>query len=182
MLQEANEVGLFLGSTCFNDNPVAFFRLYAFLLDELTERMHSTAQKVLRKPFSKQPKSISIWGNVWAKHRLKILLQHHPFIVFLDRVGDDEEQCRRQLEREQVQDRCGNIHPVRVLDQDSLGQLQGTDWELDSRDASLVVVVPPLTTLLIDAVDYFKKFVSLCKENGDALIALESDRFVTGCF
>src|SRR5262245_53204115 len=41
MLQEANEIGLFLSSTCFNDQPVAFFRLYAFLLDEFTDRMRS---------------------------------------------------------------------------------------------------------------------------------------------
>ena len=36
----------------------------------------------------KKPKSVCMWANRWAKHRLQILLQHHPLMAFADQYGE----------------------------------------------------------------------------------------------
>jgi len=181
LLQEANEIGTFLASPALNDYPVTFIRLFIFLLDEFTERLRQVAEKeCLGLPLGKQPRGISIWANNWAKHRTQILLQHHPCIMFLDRMLMTGTECKQRTEAEGMQDQCGETHPCRVFDQDSLGSL--SDGSFDPKEAVAVMVVPPLKDLLVEAIEYFKKFVSLARADRTKLERLESERFQYGCF
>src|SRR5688500_12156253 len=87
LLAEANEVGVFLGGSCFDQYPAAFVRLYLILLSEFVGQLADVA-KQLRIDLGKPPKDVCVWANRWAKHKLHILVQHHPVMLYADRYGD----------------------------------------------------------------------------------------------
>src|SRR5690349_23098677 len=44
LLAEANEIGTFLSTSCFSDEPAAFLRLYLILLSEFSSQLEHAAE------------------------------------------------------------------------------------------------------------------------------------------
>jgi hypothetical protein len=185
LASEATEIGTFLSASCFNDDPVTFFRLYMFLLDEFCERIRKASKEVLDLPIGKEPKRISVWGNRWAKHRLQLSLQHHPMIAFCDRYKTTPGELKKRAEAELGRDRCGNTYPCRAVDTEELGKIFGDgkpNHDYARENFMTMIIVPPLTEFLEDTANYLKDFVRLCKASMPALKKLESEHFRYGCF
>ncbi len=45
LLAEANEIGKFLGATCYSNDPGIFFRLYLILLDEFCAQLEEVGKQ-----------------------------------------------------------------------------------------------------------------------------------------
>ena len=112
LLAEANEIGSFLNSTCFCEKPATFLRLYLLILSEFGSQLEQAA-KLMDLGLSKKPRDVALWANRWAKHRLQILLQHHPLMAFADQYGDAWPEAERRFRTEPRLDDCGNSQPVR---------------------------------------------------------------------
>ena len=184
LANEANEIGSFLQSECFNSQPVTFFRLLLILLDEFCERLHTAGNHVLQIDVGRPPKLLSIWANNWAKHRLQILLQHHPCIIFRDRYGCDLDGIKRMLADDPFQDNCGTTFQCHLIETSNLGELRRQDAIIEraALPCFTVIVVPTLDEFLFPAIDYFERFVSQCLSNMERLKLLESEHFSYGCF
>ena len=124
-----------------------------------------------------------MWANCWAKHRLQILLQHHPLMAFADQYGEAWSQARPRFGGEPLFDRCGNAQPVRIIDTAWLERWNGThrmDPETN-RPGRAIVLVPPMMGFLDEAITYFRSFVDACLSDVDRIRGFESAGFIRGC-
>ncbi len=86
LLSEANEIGAFLAGAGYSEDPAMFFRLYLMILSEFVAQLEG-AGHLMKLGLDKKPRLVSLWANRWGKHRLQILLQHHPLMAFADTYG-----------------------------------------------------------------------------------------------
>ena len=115
LAREADEIGLFLKSPRYGDNPIIFLRLYLILLSEFCGGLSDVANLIGIKVGS-PPKKISVWCNKFAKHRLNILVQHHPLYLFADAYGRAWEKFAPVAPTKCLIDRCGNQRPQALID------------------------------------------------------------------
>lgn len=179
---EAEEIGLFLKSPDFSDRPVTFLRLFLILLSEFTGGLCDVAGLIGVK-LGKPPKDVSVWCNRFAKHRLNILVQHHPLYVFADSYGEAWKAFEPMLPTKCLVDRCGNRRKLALIDYSWLTDSpRASDLTLANADAQAVIVVPPLIQFLDSTMDYFREFVDACVENSELVKRFESAHFNVGCF
>jgi hypothetical protein len=100
-----------------------------------------------KRPGPKQPESISIWTNRYAKHRTAILIQHHAQHLF-----EDETRFSVALNSLRARGR------IAFVDTAWLKTNQGVDLTSANRDQQSVVVVPKLAGFLVDAIGYYGAF------------------------
>lgn len=181
LLAEANEIGGFLSSTCFCEEPATFLRLYLIILSEFGSQLEQTA-KLMNLGLSKKPRDVALWANRWAQHRLQILLQHHPLMAFTDQYGDAWPEAERRFRTELLFDPCGNSQPVRIIDTRWLEQSHGSRMDPDANGTGRgIVLVPPLMGFLDEVIDYFRSFVDACLRDTGKIRRFESSSYVRGC-
>lgn len=181
LLAEANEIGAFLNTTCYSEDPSTFFRMYLFLLSEFTAQLFDI-QKLLSLGIGKKPTLISIWANHWAKHRLQILLQHHPLIVFADSHGENWCTVETRIRSEQFIDKCGNKHSTVIIDNEWLSENNDKTLRSEANGPGKpIVVIPPMMEFLEEAIGYFRKFVDACVKDSDKIRRFESSSYQIGC-
>jgi hypothetical protein len=181
LLAEANEVGGFLNSTCFCEEPTTFLRLYLVILSEFGSQLEQAA-KLMGLGLSKKPRDVALWANRWAKHRLQILLQHHPLMAFADQYGDAWPEAERRFRIEPLVDACGNTQPVRIIDTRWLEQSHGSRMDPDANGPGhTIVLVPPLMGFLEETIEYFRNFVDACLRVPDKIRQFESSSYIRGC-
>jgi hypothetical protein len=178
LLAEANDVAGFLGSSCFSDDPAAFFRLYLLLLSEFTSQLEAAAQ-LMQLPIGKKPRQIALWANRWAKHRIQILLQHHPLMVFADAYGDRWQVAEDRFRTQPLVDACGNRYSVRVIDTTWLEIHFGGSNSGDANGPGRALVfVPPMVTFLDEAIAYFRRFIDECLKDPARIRQFESSAYL----
>jgi hypothetical protein len=182
LASEAEEIGFLLKATCFTDNPIAYIRLFLVLLSEFTDGLRNVAG-LLRLQIGKPPRNVGLWCNNVAKHRLNLLVQHHPLYAFADSYGDAWEDFQPKLATTCIVDRCGNRRPLMVIDEDWLAAQKNTvDLVLANDERQALVVVPPLAEFLSSTMDYFRRFVDVCLKEPEIVKRFESEHFHVGCF
>jgi hypothetical protein len=144
---EAEQIEKLLTTTCFDDEPVVFFRLLLFLLDEFTARMQECSNLIQNRAFPRQPVLISVWTNRYAKHRTAILIQHHAQHLFEDepRFGAALASLRKHGK-------------IQFIDTSWLKAHAKADIAGANRDIQSVVIVPPLIDFLTAAIHYYSDF------------------------
>jgi hypothetical protein len=181
LLAEANEIGAFLSVPCFSDDPATFLRLYLIILSEFGSQLEQTA-KLMDLKVGKKPRDVALWANRWAKHRLQILIQHHPLMAFADQYGDSWTEAERRFRIEPLVDRCGNAQPVRIIDTPWLERTHGSRMDPEAnRPGRAIVLVPPLMGFLDETIAYFRGFVDACRGDVDKIRRFESSSFIRGC-
>jgi hypothetical protein len=144
---EADQIEKLLDTTCFDDDPVLFFRLLLFLLDEFTARMQECYRLIGKHPAPKQPDLISVWSNRYAKHRTTILIQHHAQHVF-----EDEPRFGVTIDTLQKHGK------IEFIDTNWLKANPKADPVSANRDLHSVVVIPQLIHFLTGAIRYYADF------------------------
>ena len=163
---EAEQIEKLLTTTCFDDDPVLFFRLLLFLLDEFTARMEE-CYGLLGKPSApKQPVLISVWTNRYAKHRTAILIQHHAQHLFEDEPGFVI-VMNSLLAR-------GKITFVDTEWLKTHSRVDMASANQANQDQQVVVIVPRQTGFLNDAIQYFTHFCAYACSNPKALEQFQS--------
>lgn len=145
---EAEQIEKLLSTPCFDDDPVVFFRLLLFLLDEFTARMKECSKLFGKDPFPKQPTIISVWTNRYAKHRTALLVRHHAQHLF-----EDEPRFNTAL--------TGlNKHgKIELINTEWLKAHRTADIPGANRDLQSLVLIPPLTQFLTAAIGYYGDFL-----------------------
>lgn len=144
---ETDQLVKVLQSTCYDDDPVLFFRVFLFLIDEFSARLEECYPLLGHVPATKQPELISVWTNRYAKHRTAILIQHHALHVFLD---DPRGQRVVPVLLQQPH--------VMVIDTDWLKAHQKPE-PLDAKaPRHAVVIIPPLSEFLNLTIGYYRAF------------------------
>lgn len=168
LLREANEIGHFLNTTCFTSTPWSFLRLYLILLSEFNQQLNDLAG-MLKIRIGKPPKLVAVWANRWAKHRLNILVLHHPTILFADEYEQSWTQLEAELFRSVFECRDGTKIPVEIIDTKWLERPQGgmkaPDLTAANAGNKAIVVVPPLDVFLAETIEYFRNFVDAALQN-----------------
>jgi hypothetical protein len=180
LLSEANEIASFLSVSCFADDPAIFLRLYLIILSEFVGQLDQAA-KLMGLGLRKKPRHVCLWANRWAKHRLRILLQHHPLMAFADQYGDRWSEADARFRVEPLVDDCGNQLSVRIIDTRWLEQNQHSGLEEANGPGRSIILVPPLSTFLDEVIQYFREFVDKCLEDPARIRRFESASFVRGC-
>lgn len=182
LLREANEIGLFLHATCFAARPDSFLRFYLILLSEFVNQLHDLAN-LLRLEIGKPPKEVVVWANRWAKHRLHVLVQHHPEMVFADQYGDEWPELERGLSKLVCEDRCGHQRPAMLIDTAWLCAAVGKQPDLAAAngEAKAVIVVPPMQCFLDRTIRYFRSFIDAALKFPDAVREYRSEHAVLRC-
>jgi hypothetical protein len=116
---EANNIGLFLGKSWDAAEFSLFSQLYLIMLCEFIRNLEGIS-KTIEVDLPSPPKRVLIWGNSFAKHRLHILVQHHPAWIVADAYGDDWLAFKRQIPSSCLVDRCGVRHQIEPIDYDWL--------------------------------------------------------------
>jgi hypothetical protein len=181
LLAEANEIGTFQSAACFSDEPAAFFRLYLIVLSEFVGQLEQAAQ-LMDLRLGKKPRNVCLWANRWAKHRLQVLLQHHPLMAFADQYGDRWAQAEPRFRSEPLFDPCGNSQPVRIIDTRWLEQNHGTHLNHEANGPGrAIILVPPMMTFLDETIIYFSAFVDKAIQIPDKIRQFESSSYVREC-
>ena len=182
LLREANEIGLFLSATCFTARGDSFLRFYLILLSEFVNQLRDLAD-LLGLEVGKPPKEVVVWANRWAKHRLHVLVQHHPAMIFADQYGDEWPEIERGLTSLVCEDRCGNQWPAMLIDTAWLCAAAGKepDLSLANGEAKAVIVVPPMRCFLDRTISYFRTFIDAALEAPDAVRAFRSEHVSLRC-
>ncbi|HWE37519.1 MAG TPA: hypothetical protein VG406_13200 [Isosphaeraceae bacterium] len=181
LLAEANEIGAFLSSTCFCEEPATYLRLYLIILSEFGSQLDQAA-KLMSLGLGKKPRLVALWANRWAKHRLQILLQHHPLMAFADQYGDEWPEAERRFHSEPLYDACGNSQPVRIIDTHWLEHVHGGSMNPDANGPGrAIVLVPPLMGFLDEVIEYFRSFVDACLRDPGKIRRFESSSYLRGC-
>jgi hypothetical protein len=181
LLAEANEITSFLGSACYSDEPATYFRIYLMILSEFAAQLESVAQLMSLRT-GKKPRLVALWANGWAKHRLQILLQHHPLMAFADAYGGRWAVAQVRFRDEPFVDRCGNRQPTRIIDTKWLESHHGRQTCKDANGPGrAIILVPPMMTFLDEVIGYFRGFVDACLKDPERIRAFESSSFVRGC-
>lgn len=181
LLAEANQIGGFLQTSCYSDDPATFFRIYLFFLSEFTAQLDDI-QKLMELRLAKKPSLISVWANHWAKHRLQILLQHHPAIVFADAYGDDWPTAEHRFRGEPFFDQCGNQHQTLIIDTEWFSQHNDKKMHPDTNGPGRhVILVPTMMSFLSASIHYFREFVDACLKDPARIQRFESTFYKCGC-
>ncbi|QDU29571.1 hypothetical protein ETAA8_46850 [Anatilimnocola aggregata] len=80
---EAHEIAVLLNKEWIEEEFPVFFRFYLVALSEFVRNLESVA-KMLGLKIPGPPGNVCSWCNNFAKHRLCILIQHHPGIIVAD--------------------------------------------------------------------------------------------------
>jgi hypothetical protein len=181
LLQEANEIASFLSSGCFTDQPASFVRFYLMLLFEFTSQLSDVAE-LLDLQVGKTPRSLSIWANRWAKHRLHILVQHHPTMIYADQHPNWGE-IKPLLPRATVEDKCGNKRPAMIIDEQWLANARGPqpNLSLANGEARAAVVIPPLMSFLEETMEYFREFIDAALAVPNKVREFQSGHYTVRC-
>ena len=181
-MSEANEIAAFLGVTCFTGDPAIFLRLYLIVLSEFVGQLDQAA-KLMGLGLRKKPKHVCMWANRWAKHRLQILLQHHPAMAFADQYGGRWVEAERRLRSEPIEDGCGHRMSTRIIDTGWLERNHENCLSVAEANGpgQALIVVPPLQAFLDETMAYFREFVNKCLEDPGRIRRFESAHFVRSC-
>jgi hypothetical protein len=174
LLKEANEIGLFLSLPCFDENRAeTFLRLYLILLSEFVQQLNDLGG-LLSLQMPKTPRMLNIWANHWAKHRLKILVQHHPKILFSDAFSNSS-TVAEDLPDWRYECRNGSSVPLAIIDTTWLASV-GKTPDLPDANAGqkAVILVPSLRLFLDETVDHFREFIDRALKNENAVRRFES--------
>ena len=182
LLMEANEIAGFLNTPCYADSPQVFLRLYLIVLSEFVSQLHDVAALV-GVQVGKPPSVVMVWANRWAKHRLHFLVQHHPQFIFADSFEEDWGKIAAKLPTCTAVDRCGEEHPLTVIDYEWLRQAIGKQPSLDDAndERQAVVAVPPLMSFLEPTIQYFREFIDTCLKSPELVRRFESSHFTLRC-
>ncbi len=181
LLAEANEIGAFLSVGCFSDDPATFLRLYLMILSEFGSQLEQAA-KLMALGLGKKPRDVSVWANRWAKHRLQILLQHHPLMAFADQYSESWPEAGFRFRSEPLINGCGNLLPVRIIDTEWLERNHGARMDPEANGSGrAIVLVPPLMGFLDETIVYFRGFVDACLRDPGKIRRFESSSYVRGC-
>jgi hypothetical protein len=161
---EAAQIEKLLNTICFDDDPVLFFRLFLFLLDEFTDRMQECSNLIQQRAFPEQPKLISVWTNRYAKHRTAILIQHHAQHLF-----EDEPEFGAAIAKLKKHGK------IEFIDTAWLKTPQKADIAGANRDLQSVVIIPPLIHFLLEAIQYYSDFRQFACSAPKALEQFQSE-------
>lgn len=178
---EADNVGLFLGKSWEAEEFSLFSQLYLIMLCEFVRNLQKVGD-VVGVELPNPPKRVLVWGNNFAKHRLHILVQHHPAWVVADAYGDDWQEFQKIVPSCGVVDRCGVRHDIEVIDYDWLADLGRRKCGEANSDRHPVFVIPPLGEFLDDTMRYFRRFVDVCLANESLLRQFESEHYTAACW
>ncbi len=179
---EAHEIGEFLKNGCSVSSPSMFLRYYLITLSEFVNGLKDVAG-LLKIAMPKPPTSVCLWANRYAKHRLHLLVQHHPLSVFADAYGEAWPAFSSELPSLCLRDRCGTRHQLTIIDSDWLSRAEGNPDLTEANDESQsLIVVPPLMGFLDDTISYFRLFVDRCLENSEVVKQFESAHQRAGCY
>lgn len=175
---EYQQVTDLLHSEGFDRNPILFFRLYLYLLDEFTSRIQEATELIAgMKP--RQPTRISIWANRYAKHKASIFIMHHAMHVFAD--GHESMYTLLEKTEGEIDGMClrTDILPETLV-------VLNEKWFMKNERPNLVlgniarkniipaIAIPPLRVFLQEAIDYFVKFVTEARKHPDKLKQFQS--------
>jgi hypothetical protein len=181
LLAEANEIGSFLSASCYSDAPEVFLRFYLILLSEFVGQLEGAAELMGLK-IGKKPRQVCLWANRWGKHRMQILLQHHPLMAFADQYGGKWAEVELRFRTASLIDACGNTQPARIIDTEWLARHQGNVLSDEANSPGrAVILVPPMMSFLEETMKYFRVFVDACLKVPDTIRKFESSAFVRGC-
>ena len=144
---EANQIEKLFLTTCFDDDPVLFFRFFLFLIDEFTARLEDCYKLLGKIPKPKQPDLISIWTNRYAKHRTAILIQHHARHLFFDDLHTDQTIEKLKCE--------GNVV---FIDTNWLKRNPEADPSSANQNLKAVLIVPRFNEFFSATIDYYSLF------------------------
>jgi hypothetical protein len=173
LASEADHLEAFLGLSKLDRDPVLFLRLYLILLDELCDRMDKLGGMLgLSIQWPTRNVNASAWANHVGKHRLALVVYHHPLYLFLDSPGGPA--CESHV-RSLASEESGVV----VVDGKTVDEDKADDHAKIGNTARLaVVVVPTLVEFLKDALGRYAAFVTAAK--GMATSTL--DRFESKSF
>jgi hypothetical protein len=182
LLSEANEIALFLSSSCFTNDAPIFLRLYLIILSEFAAQLEC-ASDLMKLGLRKKPKLVCLWANRWSKHRLQILLQHHPLMAFADQYDKKWTVANSRFRTEPMRDACGNTRPVQVIDTVWFEQHPGNrpNYSDANGPAQAIILVPPLLDFLDETIQYFREFVDKCLEDPGKIRRFESGYYARNC-
>lgn len=144
---ETDQIEKLLTTVCFDDDPVLFFRLLLFLLDEFTARLEECFCLLGHPSPPKQPSLISVWTNRYAKHRTAILIQHHAQHVFSDDPNCDEFLFEAEAEANLI-----------IIDTAWLKTNTKVNIPVANQGRHAFVIVPELRSFVIEAANYYRAF------------------------
>ncbi|GEM_PF-6390648 len=158
--RQADQIGIFLVSPSFDGVPELFLKIYVMLLGEFCGQLRDVAG-LMRVDLPKPPKLTSVWTNCWAKHALKILVQHHPTFVFADDLGPDWAKYDRSVPTLKCEDPNGTRVNPQIIDTEWMCQGDRcADISFANDGGPPVIVVPPLAEFLSETMHYFRAFLN----------------------
>jgi hypothetical protein len=173
LVDDQAQITALLNSEGFDTDPILFFRLLLFLLDEFTERI-SESYQLLGEKKRKQPTKISLWANKYAKHKLIFFIQHHARHVF----QDGHEPMYEALARGAQGGFClrSGFLPERVmiLDESWLRSTPTPQISSANREEVPAVLIPKFQGFINAALDYYRDFVTYAKSKPKELEKFQS--------
>lgn len=174
LVDDCDQVSSLLASTCFDDNPILFFRLLLFLLDEFTERI-SECHRLVGHSKARQPANISLWANRYAKHKPIFFIQHHARHVFQDGHGPMFSALNGRRQRPGFCLRSGML-PETVFSMDESWLRSNAAVDLTAANNNLVpaVLIPHLSGFTDAALDFLQAFIEIARKQPQRLVEFQS--------
>jgi hypothetical protein len=113
---EAREIAVLLNKDWVEIEFTVFFRFYLIALSEFVRNLEGVA-KLIGLKIPGPPHNVCSWCNNFAKHRLCILIQHHPDLIVADAYGSAWTEFQRTLPTATFIDKCGTHRPIQIIDQ-----------------------------------------------------------------
>lgn len=177
---EAHEIALLLNKPWEDHEFSVFFRFYLVALSEFVRNLESVAKLVgLRMPSA--PDNVCSWCNNFAKHRLCILIQHHPGMIIADAYGVEWLEFKKRLPSAVFTDKCGNNRPLQIIDQKWFNGHRAADTAAANGEPQAVIVVPPLMEFLQSTMTYFRTLVDACQKEPELVKHFESEHYAARC-
>jgi hypothetical protein len=163
LIREGNEIICFLNSVSSTIEPSVFFRLYLILLSEFCGQLKDISG-VLRFEFPKTPSLVSIWSQRWAKHRLRILVQHHPLTLFADQYGQRWQEVEVLARGDVYRTENETDVPIIAIDTDWFRSNPGRrpGFEQANTGGQAIVFMPHMLSFLDETIDYYRAFIDKC--------------------
>jgi len=158
---EYQQVTELLGSEGFDLDPVLFFRLYLYMLDEFTSRIQE-CYKLIAGTRPRQPYRISLWANRYAKHKAALFIMHHAIHVF----ADGHQNMYPLLERTEGEIggmclRTGVLPEcLFVLNEEWFKKNESPSLALSNKQVVPTIAIPPLKTFLDETMSYLSTFIA----------------------
>lgn len=177
---EAHEIAVLLNKEWSEDEFPVFFRFYLVALSEFVRNLESVG-KMLGLRIPGPPGNVCSWCNNFAKHRLCILIQHHPGIIVADAYGADWPEFEKKLSKAVFRDKCENERPIQIIDQKWFSGERSKDVLGANGEAQAMIVVPPLMDFLQSTMTYFRTLVDACKKEPELVKQFESEHYAARC-